>query len=100
RKTVIQIFAKHALPHSFFQIDVGGRDNAHVDPPWTGVTEWCEFAFLNYAQQADLRFRRNITNLVEEDRTPIGNFEQTFLGGDRAGESAARMTEQFRFKQF
>ena len=98
-KAIIKILAKHSLAHGLFQIDVSSRDDAHINAPRTGVAERRELALLNNAQQAHLGLGRNVANLVEKDRAAIGNFEQSFLGGNRTREGAARMTEKFRLQQ-
>src|SRR5207248_8190375 len=95
-----EIFAEHARPHRFFEIDIGGRDDANIDTPRARVAERRELALLNDAQQPHLRLWRDVTNLIEKDRSAVSNFEQPFLRRDRSSECSPRMTEQFRFKQF
>src|SRR5207244_1181080 len=99
RKTIIKILAKHSLPHGLFQIDICRRDDAHVHAPRAGVAERRELALLNDAQQTDLGLGWNVPNLIQKDRAAIGNFEQSFLGGNRTRERAAGMTEEFRLQQ-
>src|SRR5437870_13581794 len=71
-QTVMQILSKRALTYGFFQIDVGSRDDAHVDAPWRSVAQRRELALLNHAEQTHLRLRRNVANLIEEDRPAVG----------------------------
>src|SRR6266545_416358 len=66
RQPVIQIFAKCSLLDRFFQLDVGGGDDADIDPTRASVAERRKFALLNYAQQTDLRFRWNVSYLVKK----------------------------------
>src|SRR6266542_3718447 len=66
RQPVIEIFAKCSLLDRFFQLDVGGGDDAHIDPTRASVAERRKFALLNYAQQTDLRFRWNVSYLIKK----------------------------------
>src|SRR5918912_1938587 len=67
-QAVVEVFAERALAHGLFQIDVGGGDDAHVHAARRGVAEGRELALLYDAQQARLRLRRDVADLVEEDR--------------------------------
>ena len=75
RKTVIEVLSKHALSHGFLQIDIGGGNNANVDATRAGVAERCKFTFLNYPQKPYLCFGRNVSDLVQKNRTAIGDFK-------------------------
>src|SRR5947207_12825112 len=79
RESIIQVLAEHSLTHGFSQIDIRRRNDAHIHPPWAGVAERRELALLNHPQQTNLRLRRNVPDLVEKNRTSIGNFKQAFL---------------------
>jgi hypothetical protein len=54
---------------------------------------------LQHAQELHLQRRRQIADLVEEDRAAIGGFEPSALGVDRAGEGAFLMPEQLGLDQ-
>src|SRR4029077_2626407 len=91
---------KTSLPAGFFKIDVGGRDDAHVNATGRGVAQRRELALLDHAQQTHLSFRWDVPDFIKKDRTTVSNFKQSFLGGNRAGEGAARVTKKFRLEQF
>src|SRR5260370_6425718 len=43
---------------------------------WSGIAQRRELALLDHAQQTHLGLGRNVANLIEKDRTAVGNFEQ------------------------
>ena len=65
-KAVIQIFAKLAFTHRLPQIDIGCRENAHVDLDLVHATEVHEAAVLQYAQDLGLRIHPHGTDLVQK----------------------------------
>ena len=50
-------------------------------------------------QQLDLHRQRHVADFVEEQRTAIGQFETPGTAGDRTGEGALLVAEQFAFQQ-
>jgi hypothetical protein len=63
------------------------------------VTERSELRSWITTQQPGLRLRRDGADPVEEDRTAIGDFEEPFLGGDRARKGALGVAKELRFEQ-
>ena len=80
------------------EIFVGGGEDADVDFDCVGAAEAHEFALLDDAKQFGLRFRADGADFVEEDGALIGDFEETFFGGDGAGECAFDVAEELRFE--
>ena len=58
-----------------------------------------ELAVLQYAQNLALRVHAHGADLVEEERAPVGNFEQPLLRRNRARKGAFDMPEQRGFEQ-
>ena len=54
---------------------MGGGDHAYVGPNGTHAADTVELAFLQNAQQGDLRLRRQFPDLIQEDRAAFGQFE-------------------------
>jgi hypothetical protein len=54
---------------------------------------------LDDPQQFRLKGEREITDLIQEQRSAVGGFERAGFGHDRAGEGASLMTEEFAFHQ-
>src|SRR5262249_57132883 len=85
-QTVEEVFAEIAGPDGALKVGVGRGDDPHVDLARLRVAERGEFALLDYAQQSRLGFGRDRADLVEEDRTVVGDLEQSFFGRDGAGD--------------
>ena len=98
-QTVEEVFAEGALLDLAGQRLVGGRDDAHVDLAVFGVAHAAELAVLQHAQQLGLDGGGNVGDFVEEEGAAVGDFEQALLVGDRAGEGAALVAEEFAFQQ-
>ncbi len=85
-KPVIKIFAEGAVGHRFFQIPIRRGDDPHIDFHILVAADPAEFTLLNHPQQLHLNRRRRIADLVEEDGSAIGDFEQAGLVRNGAGE--------------
>src|SRR5690606_14975540 len=58
-----------------------------------------ELVLLEEAQQLDLDRRRDLADLVEEQRAAIGELEPPVLARHRAGEAALLVAEQLALEQ-
>src|SRR5205814_437950 len=58
-----------------------------------------EFVFLQSAQQLGLQLQRNVSNFIQKERAPIGQFEAAGLLSDSTGERASLVAEQFTFQK-
>src|SRR6266536_665662 len=92
---IIEIFAKSPLLYRFFQLDVCGRNDPHIDTTGSCVTKWREFSLLNDAQKSHLSFRWNISNFIQENRAAVGDLEQTLLGRHGSCKGTSRVAKQF-----
>src|SRR2546425_12686014 len=80
-------------------VAVCSGQNSHIHA-FTGVrSERSEFTFLQGAQQLNLKGRACLGYLVEQQRSAVGLFKQAATRAVRAGERAARVTEQLGLKQ-
>jgi hypothetical protein len=75
---------------------MGGGHDAAVDVDRLVATDALEHAVLQHAQQSYLRRRRELADLVEEQRAAVGPFEPTLALAHRAREAAALVAEQLR----
>ncbi len=96
---VVEVLAEAALVDHRAQVDVGRRDDAHVDLDRLDAAEAHELALLDHAQQLGLRLERHVADLVEEDAALVGDLEQALLGRDGAGEGALHVAEQVALEQ-
>ena len=80
-------------------VDVGRRDDAHVDFDGAARADRPHLAFLQHAQQLDLQRRRHLADFVEEHRAGVRGLEHALGVGDRAGERALDVAEELGFEQ-
>ena len=76
-EAIVQISAKAALLQRLVEIAMGGRNHANID-----------FAL-----------RRDVPDLVEEQRPPVRQFEAALTHRNRAGERTTLVAEQLAFDQ-
>jgi hypothetical protein len=55
-----------------------------------------EFPFLQHSQESELSFARQVADLVQKNRTTVGQLEAAEAPLQCAGESAFLVSEQFR----
>ena len=98
-KAVEQVFPEVAVTDQFFQILVGGGDDAHVHMDRRGATHPVELILLQHAQQTGLGLQRHIADFIEKQGAAVGLLETPDPLAVGAGESALLVAEQFRFDQ-
>ena len=94
-----QIGAEPPVLDELAQRLVRRGDDAHVDRDRLHAADAHELALLEHAQQLDLRRRRNLADLVEEERSRIGELEASEPPLGRAGERALLVAEQLALEQ-
>ena len=83
-EAVKEILAEPALAHFLLQIAIGAGDEAHVDADGLVAADALEFAFLQHAQELDLKAQRNFRDFVEQQRAAVRRLESALAPGDRA----------------
>ena len=96
---VVEVLAEAAGADLAAQVAGGGRHQADLDARGLHATHPLELALLDRAQELHLHLHRDLADLVEEERAPVGQLESTRLGLHRAGESPLLEPEQLRFHQ-
>ena len=99
-EAIQQIFAKPPRVRFVAQRTIRGRDDPGIDAPRQVFADAARLAVLDDAQQLRLSARRQLADLVEEQRAAIGFLEQPGAFGQRAGEGAARVAEELGLEQF
>src|SRR6476620_2910019 len=94
----IQIFPEPAFDHAAMQVLVGGGDNPDIDGSRFGITDAVKRLFLKHPQELTLMIDAEIADLVEKQRSLVGQLEIAFTVEECAGEAASDMSEQFAFK--
>ncbi len=97
-QAMIQIFAERASADRFFQIAVGGRNDAHVDFNRFVGTDSRDFAAFQHTQKFDLRGERHVSHFVEKQCSPVGIFKLTDAIGARVGERPLHMAKKLAFQ--
>src|SRR5581483_2643022 len=94
-----QVLAKPSGRDLLLEIAVGGGDDAHVGAPRLVLAEALELLLLEKAQQLGLQRRRQLADLVEEQRAALGRLDAPRLIAHRAGERALGVAEQLARQQ-
>src|SRR5262245_47048902 len=74
---VEQVRSEGAVGDRGAQISIGGGDDAHVRLDRSATADSLEFALLQHAQQHDLGLGGELADLVQEDRSALGQLEAT-----------------------
>ena len=99
-QAVVQVFAEGALAAHLAQVAVGGGDDPDVGPHRSLAAQRIELAFLDHAQQLHLGVQGHVADLVEEDRTAVGQLELALASlGTGAGEGAGLVAEELGLDQ-
>lgn len=97
--TVEQVFAERASGRHPEQIAVGRRDEPAVDLHGQIAAHADDRAALQRRQQFRLQMQRQVADLIEEERTAVGDLELSGTVGARIGEGTLHVAEQFAFEQ-
>ena len=73
--------------------------SAHVHLDGLRAAQALELLLLQHAEQLGLQLRRDVADLVEEQRPPVGQLESADFLADGAGEGALLVAEQLALQQ-
>ena len=93
---VVEIGAERAVRDGGREIAVRRRETRTSTRGRPVAADALELALLEDAQQRDLRLRRQLAHLVEEDRAAVGGLEPPDAALQRAGEGAALVSRTAR----
>src|SRR5260370_28928984 len=79
---------------------MGRCQNAYIDSNRLRAAESLEFTLLKDSKQSNLRFRGQVADLIEEQRSPVRGFETADSSFKGASERAFFMTEELRGYEF
>ncbi len=99
-EAIEEVFAEVAAGDLFFEIFVGGGDDAGVDVDGGGGTDGVEALFVEGAEDFGLRLEAHVADFVEEEGAAVGSLEgAAFLGGlvGAAGARSVAIAEEFGF---
>src|SRR6266849_708258 len=98
-QTIVEVTAKFASLHHLRQVPIRSSHQPHVHLVSPSAAQAFELLFLQYAQQLGLQRRRNITHLVEEECTFVGQLETANLLRYGSGERALLVAKELTFQQ-
>jgi hypothetical protein len=98
-EAVEQVAAEAAGLGKARQVDIGGGDDADIDVLHLVAADALEAAILDDAQDLLLHRQRGGGDLVEKQRSAIGDLEAREAPPRRAGEGAGLVTEELAVEQ-
>src|SRR6266478_7919751 len=98
-EAVIEVVAETLLVDHRAEIAVRRRDQPHVHLDGLRPADALELLLLEHPQQLRLELERDLADLVEEQRATVRDLESSDLLRDRAGESAALVTEELALEE-
>lgn len=96
---IVEIAAKTAGRDIFKKGSVGGDNDSNVNQAGMVVSDPFEGHLLKRTQEFTLQLWRDLSNLVEEYRTPVCGFQTTFSVTGRTAERAFHVTEKLALEQ-
>ena len=94
-----QVGAEQTPLHFLFQISVGGYDQPEIQLNTPVAGQPLNGLFLNQLQKLGLNMGRQLADLIQKQRSVVGQLDLTDLAaGGCAGESAFFIAEQFRIQ--
>ena len=96
---VEEILAEALVPHELRQVLVGGGDDAHVHAQRARAPHALELALLQHAENLRLGDGREIGDLVEEERSAVGQLETPLLAVPCPREGALLVAEELGLEQ-
>ena len=73
---VVEVLPEGAARDAVGEVAVGGGQDAHVDPPALVLADAPDLPLLQRAQELDLHARRDLADLVQQQRPAVGRLEQ------------------------
>ena len=98
-QAVIQVGPEAALRDRRLEVMMGGGNHANIHTLRARGSHALEFPFLQNAEKLHLNLRRQVTDLVQEDRAAVGQLEAPLPHPHGAGERAFLMAEQLAFDE-
>ncbi len=98
-KSIVEVLSEPLLLDQFRQILVRGAHHPHIHRNLLPPADALDLSFLQESQQLGLQRVRQITDLVEHQRTAVGGLDLADGGLRSPGEGALLVAEQLAFQQ-
>src|SRR6202035_459555 len=96
---VVQIFAEFTILSHSLQVLVGRSDNANIDSRCARAADCLELALLEHTEELRLKFKRHVSNFIEEQSATIGQREPADMRIDSARKGSAFVSEELAFEE-
>src|SRR5262249_43495602 len=93
-QAIEQVLPETPLRDLRLQISVRGTDDTNVGRQGLAAPDSLELLFLEHTEQLGLRLDGKLGDLVEEERSTVGQLEPSEATLQRAGEGSLLVTEQ------
>ena len=98
-ESIEEVLAEASGLCEFRKIAIGSGYDANIDLDRSVAAHAHQFAFLKYAQQLGLKWKREFGNFVEEGGAAVSGFEQSFFLRERSCERTLLVSEEFALKE-
>ncbi len=95
----VKILTELLALNGSFNISVGRCNNPHIDVDIAITAETSDHATLKHPQQLDLQGHIHFTDFIEEGRTAVRIFKQSYLTCLYIGKRTPFVTEEFGLQQ-
>jgi hypothetical protein len=95
-----QVFTESTGRQFFSKISIAGGNDADVHLVGHGTSETLHRTILYDAEKLGLNFKSQLSDLIEEKRTPIRTFEHSFLVIVGVGKCALDVAEKVTFREW
>src|SRR5436190_6564639 len=98
-QSIVEIFSKGSLRRLDLEIAIGRRHDTNIDSTGPIVADSLEFTFLENPQELCLKDEGYFADLVQEQRSAVGELEPTRAVLVRSGERATHMAEKLALEE-
>src|SRR5262249_27871345 len=91
---IVQVVSELLFGHELFQVLMCCRNQTYIHPAVSHITQSSEALLLKHLQELWLNLKVQVTDLIQEHRSAVCDFEQTHFARGGAGECALFMSEQ------
>src|SRR5258708_19060202 len=98
-QSIVEVLPEALLGHGDEQILIGRCDDSHVDVNRLVLSDAANLVLLDGAQKLCLECDGRLRDLVEEERSPVGLFEETLARAHRPRKRSLRVAEKFAFQK-
>src|SRR5258708_17849633 len=95
-EAIEEVAAKCAGSNSILQVTIGGSNHPHISSNEPIAPDPLKFTLLQNPQKGNLSLHRKVTDLIQEDRAPIRQFEAAQAPLLCPGERPLFMAEHLR----